>query len=65
MHTEVHDRFEHAQAELTLHIGGVNSSAIVDKPLGRVDDAAQAVFGATAPGHRIPFQLGATHRNRG
>jgi hypothetical protein len=29
MHTEVHDRFEYAQAELTLHSGGVNSSAIV------------------------------------
>jgi hypothetical protein len=30
MHTEVHGRIEHAQAELTLHGGGVNSSAIVE-----------------------------------
>ena len=30
MHTEVHDRIEQAQAELTLHSAGVNSSAIVD-----------------------------------
>ena len=30
MHTEVHDRLEQAQAELTLHRGGVNSSAIVE-----------------------------------
>ena len=30
MHTEVHDRLEHAQAELTRHHGGVNSSEIVE-----------------------------------
>ena len=30
MHTEVHDRIEHAKAELTIHSAGVNSSAIVD-----------------------------------